>query len=608
MSKSLNKLEIDEQTAKFPFLVLAVSIFLTVGITYNFYQSAKNKDLLRFNSEVNRIHLAIENKINLYVALLKGGRGFVESNQEINRENFSEYVKSLDLRKNYTGVQGIGYVRVIQADEREGFVKKVNSRGYNNFKIFPASENNTQQVIIYLEPLDEVNEKVIGFDLASEPHRLEALDRARDSGEASSTSKISLIQETDVDKQSGFLIFLPIYRNGKLPATIEDKTKNIIGYIYSPFRANDFLDEVQNDKSESDIILRIYDGQPNAENLLAQTVNLQKTDLFKQAEENYTAENDLLVAGRNWVIQYNSSPSFVVQSSVGWTPFIFIIGIIFSFLLFGMTYWETSTRIKLQATAAELFELEQQKQGLLEKEQKARLSAEKANNTKDEFIAIVSHELRTPLNSIAGWARILKTDDLSENTKKMALEKIERNLRSQTKLVEQLLDYSQIVAGTVKFEGKDLNFSEVFENTVSEIEPLAQEKSIEFIKDNQLNGHLILGDEGKIKLVIYNLLTNAVKFTNAGGLIETSISEQDGVIKMCVKDNGIGINPDFLPHVFDRFAQADTSTTRNSGGLGLGLTVANHIVKLHNGTIEAFSEGQGKGSAFTFTVPVKSLK
>ncbi len=395
VSEHLNNLKNDNDTARFPYLVLAVSIFLTVGITYNFYQSAKNKDLIRFTSEVNRIHLAIENKINLYVALLKGGRGFVESNREINRVNFAEYVKSLELENNYRGVQGIGYAKVVTAAEREALTKKMISEGYSDSSVFPAADKKSYQVIIYLEPLTERNQKAIGFDLSSEPNRVEALNRARDSGEAASSSKVILSQETEPSNQSGFLIFLPIYKNGGLPATVDERNKNITGYIFSPFRTNNFLNEIQNDKSVSDIALRIYDGQPSAENLLTKTGDLQESAFANQIEENYTTENELNVAGRKWIIQYDSTPSFIAQSSLGWTPFIFIIGIIFSFLLFGMTYWETSTRIKLQTTAAELFELEKQKQGLLEKEQKARLSAEQANNTKDEFIAVVSHELRT---------------------------------------------------------------------------------------------------------------------------------------------------------------------------------------------------------------------
>ena len=584
-------------------MVLAVTIILTLGITYMFYQSARSKDSIRFNNEVNRLQLTIENKINLYVALLKGGRGFIESNRVITRENFAEYVKSLDLGKNYTGVQGIGYAKVIKADERMLLTEKMKSEGYEDFQIFPAAEKDSYRVIVYLEPLNERNRKAVGFDMSSETNQREALDWSRDLGEAASSGKVSLAQENEIDAQPGFLIYLPIYIDGKLPASVEERTRNITGYIYSPFHAKDFLSEVQNEKSTSDVLLKIFDGELNDNNLLAQNTDLQNETFQNQLEESYSAQREINVAGRKWIIQYTSLPAFAAQSSLGWSPLIFIIGTLFSFALFGMTYWETSARITLQSTAADLFEAEQQKQGLLEKEQAARLSAEQANKTKDEFIAVVSHELRTPLNAIAGWTRILKTEDLSENTKKLALEKIEKNLRSQTKLVEDLLEYSQIVSGTLKLEDREVNFSNVFEHTFSEIEPVAQEKSIELVKDNQLNGHLILGDEDKIKIVIHNLLTNAVKFTHSGGKVETSLTENDGAIKMIIKDNGRGISPEFLPHIFDCFTQADASSTRNSGGFGLGLTISHHIVKLHNGEIKASSEGTGKGTTFTVKVP-----
>jgi len=606
VSKFLDKFDEGNNTATFPLLVLAVSILLTAGVTYNFYQNAKNRDLIRFVNEVNRTQLAIESKLNLYIALLNGGRGFVESNREINRQNFTAYVKSLELEKNYTGVQGIGYTKIVSAGERTALIERMKSEGYTDFNIFPGGEKEAYQVTIYLEPLDERNQKAIGFDMSSEPNRRETLDRARDSGEAASSAKVNLVQESEVNPQAGFLIYLPIYKNGELPASVDERRKNIIGYIHSPFQADGFLSEIQNGNENSDVALKIYDGEPTSENLLAQNAGFQNAASVAQIGKNYELQKELNVAGRKWIVEYNSLPSFAAQSSVNWTPLIFIIGTIFSFLLYGLTDWETSARIRFQATAAELFSLEQQKQRLLEKEQRARLSAEQANKTKDEFIAVVSHELRTPLNAIAGWTRILKTEELSENTKNLALEKIDKNLRSQARLVEELLDYSQIVSGTVNFEGKDVYFSDVFENMFAEVEPTAQEKSIEFLKDNQLNGHLVSGDEDKIKIVIFNLLTNAVKFTHSGGRVEAAVSESGGAIQLTVKDNGKGITPDFLPHIFDRFTQADASTTRSSGGLGLGLTISNHIVKLHNGTIEANSEGAGKGSVFTMKVPLKS--
>jgi signal transduction histidine kinase len=179
----------------------------------------------------------------------------------------------------------------------------------------------------------------------------------------------------------------------------------------------------------------------------------------------------------------------------------------------------------------------------------------------------------------------------------------------QIKLVEALLDYSQIVSGTVKLQSEEFDFSHVFEKVFAEFEPTAQEKSIVLVKENQLNGQTVFGDKNKMKLVIRNLLDNAVKFTHSGGTVEAVALEDKGKIKITIKDNGRGISTDFLPYVFDRFTQADTSITRDSGGLGLGLTISRQIIKLHNGTIEAQSEGEGRGSVFTVKVPrfVKSV-
>lgn len=582
-------------------MVLAVSLLLTVVITYNFYESAKNKDKIRFTNEVNRLQSAIENKINLSIVLLKGGRGFIESNQQINHANFAEYVGSLEIERNYTGVQGIGYTQLVTDEERETLIKKMQAEGFANFAIFPPVEKKSYQVITHLEPSDEQNRKIIGFDISSNEKWNEALRRAAETGEAVVSAKVNLALEGE--SQPGFLIYLPVYKKDASASGVRNARKQVAGFIFSLFQANGFLDEIQNTQTASDIVVKIYDGSIGDENLLMQSGSAKANFVGGRTEADYEAQKEFDVTGKNWVIQFESSPAFKAHSSVGWTPVILGVGTVFSLLLFGMTYWETFARLKMQTTAAELFELQEQKQQLLENERAARLSAEQANKTKDAFIAIVSHELRTPLNTIAGWTRILETSDVSEKTRNLALEKIEKNLRSQTKLVEELLDYSQIISGTVKLEGKEFIFSSVFEDVFSEVAPLAEEKSVEFVKNNNLNGHVVIGDEKKFRLVIFHLLNNAVKFTHSGGTVETTVSEDNGAIRMTVKDNGKGISSEFLPYVFDRFTQADNSTTRASGGMGLGLTISNHIVKLHNGTIEVASEGEGKGAVFTVKVP-----
>ncbi|MGC2235668.1 MAG: CHASE domain-containing protein [Pyrinomonadaceae bacterium] len=595
---------VDKKLVKLPYLILSISILLTLGVTLLFYKNAVSKDNIRFNNSVNRIHSDIENRLNLYIALLKGGRGFVESTESLNREKFANYVESLELEKNYAGVLGIGFSKIVLPGEREALINQMKSENYPDFQIFPESQRDLSQAIIYLEPLDRRNRKAIGYDMSTEENRRQALERARDSGMETLTGKVVLIQENESDKQAGFLMYLPIYKGGKIPMTEQERRKNLVGYIYSPFRAADFLKIIHNDTSVSAIEIRIYDNEAKPENLLAQSSYLEPQNFDKQKEASLFATNDLDIAGRRWIIEYVPLPNSAEPSNLSFIPVIFLVGVIFSFLIFGLTYFESYSRLKIQKIAAELYETEKQKQVLLEQEQKARLTAEQANATKDEFISVVSHELRTPLNAIAGWAKILKTEHLSENTKSLALQKIEKNLRSQTKLVEELLDFSQIISGKINIEAKQFEFSGVFESSFHEMEPKAHGKEILFVKNNELNGQKIVGDYEKIKIVIMNLLSNAIKFTPQGGKVQIDVSENDENIEMTIKDTGKGISKDFLPFIFDRFRQDDTSTTRYYGGLGLGLAISEHIIKLHNGSIEAHSEGKEKGSVFTVKIPV----
>lgn len=608
MASAKDKIKIGRtvEVLKLPYLVLATLILSTVGITYLYYQSARGKDSIRFNNEVNRVQTALETRIGLYIALLRSGRGFIESKKDLTRSSFANFVKSLELEKNYVGVQGIGYTVVIQPEEREQLIERMKTEGYADFKMFPETERESYQAIIYLEPLDERNRRALGYDMSTEATRREAMERARDTGVAAATGKVTLLQETDSQIQSGFLIYLPVYQDGTIPGTIEERRRNIRGYIYSPFRAGNFLREIQQITDTEGIGVTIYDGAKVPENLMAQTSSPSGQYFVPQINEEYWAQNRMNVAGREWLIEYNSLPSFADQSSVGWTPLIFLSGIAFSFLLFGMTYWESSARAKLQAVAAELFESEKQKRRLLVQEQDARRLAENANRAKDEFISVVSHELRTPLNAIAGWTRILKTKDLPEGKKEMALEKIEKNLRHQTSLVDDLLDYSQMISEKTKFEKRKIVFAEVFEDVYEKLKEQAREKGIELCKRNNLNGSKILGDEEKLKTVVSNLLSNAIKFTPEGGKVEAELDKKGNQVELVIKDDGIGISSQFMPYIFERFRQADSSITRKHGGLGLGLAISKHIINLHQGTIEAHSEGIGKGSVFIVKLPCEN--
>jgi signal transduction histidine kinase len=239
----------------------------------------------------------------------------------------------------------------------------------------------------------------------------------------------------------------------------------------------------------------------------------------------------------------------------------------------------------------------------LEREQTARRDAETASALKDQFLMTVSHELRTPLTAIAGWARLLVDGMVTDAQKNSALRTIERNAKTQTRLIEDLLDVSGIMTGKLRLDVRKVQLADVIHASVDAIRPAADAKGIELSSTVELDTGYLMADPERLQQVIWNLLSNAVKFTSNGGKATLYASRQHEHVEIVVTDTGIGIDPDFLPDVFDRFRQADSGSTRRHGGLGLGLAIVRNLVELHGGTVVAESDGPGKGARFTVRLP-----
>jgi len=241
---------------------------------------------------------------------------------------------------------------------------------------------------------------------------------------------------------------------------------------------------------------------------------------------------------------------------------------------------------------------------LVHREHAARLQAEAANGTKDEFLAMVSHELRTPLTAIMGWASIIKHRRGDEALLTQALDTIERSAGGQARMIDELLDLSRIANGKLRLNAAvDVSLTAVVDNALEAVQPAANAKNLVISRRIAGDADIVAGDADRLQQVMSNLLSNAVRFTPAGGRIEIAIVETIGGTEIRVADTGIGIAPEFLPYVFDRFQQADSSMTRAYGGLGLGLAIARHLVELHGGTIRAESAGTGCGATFVINLP-----
>ncbi|WP_224244205.1 hybrid sensor histidine kinase/response regulator [Hyalangium gracile] len=246
---------------------------------------------------------------------------------------------------------------------------------------------------------------------------------------------------------------------------------------------------------------------------------------------------------------------------------------------------------------------EEERELLLRREQTARAQAEEANRLKDEFLATVSHELRTPLTAMLGWVQMLRSGMLTEDKRDRALATVERNARSQAQLIEDLLDVSRILAGKLKLEVEFVDVGSVVEAAMETVRPAAEAKGIrlQVALDSTCS---IMGDAARLQQVVWNLLSNAVKFTPKGGRVQVLVERRDSSVEVTVADTGRGIPQDFLPHVFERFRQAEGGTTRQAGGLGLGLSIVRHLVEAQGGTVSAASDGEGQGATFVVRLPL----
>jgi signal transduction histidine kinase/ActR/RegA family two-component response regulator len=724
--------------------------------------------------------------------LLRSGTGLFAASDSVEAKEFENFVKQIELGKNYPGVQGLGYSQRISPAEKANVIAEMKRQGQNGFRIWPDETPRSEYTaILYLQPATTRNQFAIGFDMATEAVRRQAMETARDSGNPTASGRVQLVQERDVPdraKQSGFLIYLPVYQHNATLRSVEDRRKALLGFVYSPFRVDDFISPITAEKN--DVSFQDYDGTD-----LLSAANNEAFD-----EPLFSDTKPLPVAGRTWTLAYVTKPSFAQRSSRPLLKYTLIAGALLSLLFAAVTRAEIRARSRAERAAEEvkkseatirqtlhereraeaalhetaealrianeraLLEYERllerikalaqalgtarelqaiyralrqftnvsvpcngffvslydpirdvrtacygwadggeldvselppmavtttgpnsravrtgevvitndymratqanpgiivgpdnglrpdssmavpmavmgriigtievqsyqknvygpehvtamsmaanltavaiENVRLLKLERSAREAAEESNRLKDEFLATVSHELRTPLTAILGWSRLLEDGSLDDSTMQQAVETIGRNAKAQAQIVDDILDVSRIITGNLYLDLHPLEVVPVVENAINVVRPTADAKGIRVETYLDSAPAMISGDANRLQQVVWNLLSNAVKFTNSGGRVCVKVSQGGGAVEVSVSDTGQGINKEFLPYVFERFTQADSTTTRQHGGLGLGLAIARHLVEIHGGTIRAESKGEDRGATFTIRLPL----
>ena len=586
-----------------PWVLLAVLALGSAAAAKYVADSARERDQLRFEAAAQQAHDAIRDRVEGYIGLLRATSGLFAAVSEVDRELFHAYVERLELPRRYPGLQGIGFSKRIRPEEMAALPARMRAQGFPAFRHWPEHPGVEKHAILYLEPPDGKNVGTLGFDMSADPLRRAAMERARDTGLGEGSGKVALAQELEPQPRAGFFVFVPVYAGGRIPATVEERRAALEGFVYAPFSADDLMWGIFGGETPRNIQVEIYDGGQVREDALMQRSGgvaaaeaRPDLDRLPITLREFSSHTTFDMAGRVWTIQFRSGPHFPRDAAWRFVPVVLVGGLAAAGLIFVITRRQVRAREQAEALAMDNALLYRQAEG-------ARAEAEVANRAKDEFLATLSHELRTPLTAILGWTRILRREKVDEPTRVRGLEVIERNVQAQTRLIEDVLDVSRIITGKMQLNVRRVEMGGVIDAAIESVRPAAEAKKIEVVSIVE-GPATIMGDGERLQQVVWNLLSNAIKFTPNGGRIEVRLRTRGDEVDLEVTDSGKGIPPEFLPYVFDRFRQADSSSTRAHGGLGIGLALVRHLVELHGGSVQAKSAGEGRGSTFAIRLPV----
>jgi signal transduction histidine kinase/ActR/RegA family two-component response regulator len=553
-----------------PYLILALSLLLTAAVTWYAAGTSRTQDRLRFDNLVQKNQAILQNRMETYVALLRGTNGLFASSDDVSREDFRAFVAGLEMQRRYPGIQGIGFSLRVRADWKAAVTDAVRRSGDSRFRIWPDSSRDDLFPVVYLEPLDRRNRAALGFDMLTEPVCRAAMERARDTGQPAATGRVTLVQEIEGRKQAGFLIYVPVYRRGQPIATVEERRAALGGFVYGSFRADDLLQSTLG-SSNPNLAVEVYAGELSLHNLLHRSHSpavVGPTPRFRTMQR-------FDMAGCPWTVAYSTLPAFEAGSVRDQVALLLLSGLLVSLTLFGVTRAQV----------------------------RARAQAEIANRAKDRFMATLSHELRTPLTPVlAVLSRLESHCGPLPAAVRDGLAMIRRNVELEARLIDDLLDLTRISQGKLELRRGPTDLRQVLAHAL-EASARPDAPGPQVVTELAAEDLRVWADAPRLTQVFWNLISNARKFTPPGGIVRVRAWREDGELVAEVSDTGIGIAPEVLPRIFDAFQQGQRTITRKFGGLGLGLAISERIVELHGGRIAAASAGRGQGATFTVRLP-----
>lgn len=699
----------------YAWLVLAASLTLTLWAWYAAQENIQQDAMQHFDQSTQRIEATLRVRMQQHAQILYGARGLVLASEHVERREWHDFVNSLDLEVHYPGVQGVGLSLRVHPLDLNSHIRKIRAEGFPRYAIHPQGQRNEYFPVIYIEPFEDSNLRAFGYDMYAEPTRRAAMQHARDQGTPALSGKVVLVQETGADVQPGFLLYLPVYRKDKILATVEQRRAALIGFVYSPYRANDLMAGLFA-KIPPTIAFKIYDGKEVSPERLIYDDDVSTVRTDSGLQSRFHKVRSVEIYGQWWTLSYNSRPAFDDEVASFVPALILVGGTLMSLLLFGFIWSLFSTRERALRLASDMtmkrVQAQAEKQlllaileqtpdfigvadmqgnlkfhnraalrmvGLPEDFDIARLKIKdmhpewgarkvkeeaipavlkdgvwqgenallhrdgheipvsqvlmvhrdekgnplflstimrdiseslriqqsmrekseelaRSNAELEQFAYVASHDLQEPLRMVSSYTQLLAKrypDKLDKDANEFIAYAVDGATRMQ-RLIQDLLLYSRVGRGVTLVP---CELQAAYDQALRNLKLVLEESQAQVTHDPL---PLVMGDSGQLVQLLQNLIGNALKFRGEHRpTVHLSVARDGAMWRIGVRDNGIGIEPEFHQRIFVIFQRLHTR--ERYAGTGIGLAICKKIVERHAGRIWVESQ-PGQGTTFFFTL------
>lgn len=575
--------------AVLPGIVLLFGLAATALATHLVKENVRVKNRQHFQEQIYQVERTIAARMEAYVGLLRAGAGLFAAQPHLSLKQFRDFHQRLKIDKNYTGIQGYGFSKRFGPEGLADVVARQRAEGMTNFTVWPERPRAEYHSILYLEPLEVRNRRALGYDMATEDIRRAAMDAARDRGDAALTGKVRLVQEgTDAD-QPGFLIYVPVYEGGDVPAALEDRRRKLLGYVYAPFRAGDLFDAMLAGQFQRALRFSIWDGSnPAPEHLLYQTPGYEPS-----AGTELRAVQAAGAERRSWTIGYQ--PVQPLDEGSGHLLIVPVLGAMASLLLSYLTWTEGQGREKLRV-------LNQELEGRVRARTAALLESK---DQMEAFTYTMAHDLRAPLRAMQGFSQALRDDyqAVLDETARDYLTRVMSSAQKMDSLIQDLLAYSQLSRSDLSFSTVPLQ--DVVERVLATQDEAVRKTGAEVEK--AVPPLAVRAHGATLEHAISNLVGNALKFVRPGDRprLRIAVAERDQFVRLTVADNGIGVAPEHQDRIFRVFERLHSE--REYSGTGIGLAIVKKGIERMGGRVGVES-APGRGSSFWIELPAASAR